>query len=131
MQYVLPDSNEAWEDRCMFKKIFAAHQYKIILSTPIIFLVIVSSTGVLGVGNVFFFSTESKNFFVVGEQIPVTLEISTKTPVNAVGGTIFFSSDALFTIFFMRNFWMFSDLVNKGELDILLTKPVHPLFKSG
>lgn len=41
---------------------------------------------------------------------------------------IFFASDALFTTFFQRNFWMFSDLVNKGELDILLTKPVHPLF---
>ena len=26
------------------------------------------------------------------------------------------------------NFWLFSDLVNKGELDILLTKPIHPLF---
>ena len=41
---------------------------------------------------------------------------------------IFFASDALFTIFFQRNFWNFSDLVNHGELDILLTKPVHPLF---
>ena len=41
---------------------------------------------------------------------------------------IFFASDALFTIFFQRNFWNFSDLVNKGELDILLTKPIHPLF---
>jgi ABC-2 type transport system permease protein len=41
---------------------------------------------------------------------------------------IFFASDAVFTVFFQRNFWMFSDLVNKAELDILLTKPVHPLF---
>lgn len=41
---------------------------------------------------------------------------------------IFFASDAIFTIFFQRNYWMFSDLVNKGELDILLTKPIHPLF---
>lgn len=41
---------------------------------------------------------------------------------------IFFASDALFTVFFQRNFWTFSDLVNKGELDILLTKPIHPLF---
>ena len=41
---------------------------------------------------------------------------------------IFFASDALFTILFQRNFWNFSDLVNKGELDILLTKPIHPLF---
>ncbi len=43
---------------------------------------------------------------------------------------IFFASDALFTTFFQRNFWNFSDLVNKGELDILLTKPAHPLFLS-
>src|SRR5262249_2777708 len=40
---------------------------------------------------------------------------------------IFFASDALFTTFFQRNFWNFSDLVNKGELDILLPKPAHPL----
>ncbi len=41
---------------------------------------------------------------------------------------VFFSSDALFTVFFQRNFWVFSDLVNKGELDILLTKPTSPVF---
>jgi ABC-2 type transport system permease protein len=41
---------------------------------------------------------------------------------------IFFASDAIFTTLFQRNFWEFSDLVNQGELDILLTKPVHPLF---
>ncbi|RYZ72069.1 MAG: hypothetical protein EOP09_03735, partial [Proteobacteria bacterium] len=34
---------------------------------------------------------------------------------------IFFASDAIFTTLFQRNFWNFSDLVNKGELDILLT----------
>ncbi len=43
---------------------------------------------------------------------------------------IFFSSDALFTTFFQRNFWNFSDLVNKGELDILLTKPASTVFLS-
>ena len=41
---------------------------------------------------------------------------------------VFFASDALFTTFFQRNFWNFSDLVNRGELDILLTKPVSPIF---
>jgi ABC-2 type transport system permease protein len=41
---------------------------------------------------------------------------------------IFFASDAIFTTCFQRNFWEFSDLVNQGELDILLTKPIHPLF---
>ena len=58
--------------------------------------------------------------------------------VNAIAGWtkdqvffflgVFFASDAIFSTFFARNFWMFSDLVNKGELDILLTKPIHPLF---
>jgi ABC-2 type transport system permease protein len=41
---------------------------------------------------------------------------------------IFFASDALFATFFSTSFWRFSDLVNKGELDIILTKPLHPLF---
>lgn len=41
---------------------------------------------------------------------------------------IFFASDAINATFFQRNFWQFSDLVNKGELDILLTKPVSPVF---
>lgn len=43
---------------------------------------------------------------------------------------IFFATDALFTAFFQRNFWQFSDLVNHGELDVFLTKPVSPLFLS-
>ena len=41
---------------------------------------------------------------------------------------VYFTSDAIFTILFNRNFWMFPALVNQGELDILLTKPIHPLF---
>lgn len=41
---------------------------------------------------------------------------------------IFFATDALYTVLFNRSFWMFPDLVNKGELDILLTKPIHSLF---
>jgi ABC-2 type transport system permease protein len=41
---------------------------------------------------------------------------------------IFFASDALFSTLFASSFWRFSDLVNKGELDIILTKPIHPLF---
>ena len=41
---------------------------------------------------------------------------------------MFFASDAISTVLFQRNFWQFSDLVNRGELDILLTKPVSALF---
>ncbi len=41
---------------------------------------------------------------------------------------IFISSDALFTTFFQRSFWNFPDLISHGDLDILLTKPVSPIF---
>lgn len=41
---------------------------------------------------------------------------------------IFISSDALFTTFFQRAFWMFPNLVNQGDLDILLTKPINTAF---
>ena len=41
---------------------------------------------------------------------------------------IFISSDALFTTFFQRSFWGFPDLISHGDLDILLTKPVSPIF---
>lgn len=41
---------------------------------------------------------------------------------------LFFAADALYTVLFNRAFWMFPDLVNKGELDILLTKPINSLF---
>lgn len=41
---------------------------------------------------------------------------------------LFFATDAVFTTFFQRNFWQFNALVNKGELDILLTKPANPIF---
>ena len=65
-------------------------------------------------------------FTVIYANVP-TLAGWTKPQVYFFLG-IFFASDALFTTLFQRNFWNFSDLVNKGELDILLTKPVHPLF---
>jgi ABC-2 type transport system permease protein len=65
-------------------------------------------------------------FQVIYANVP-TLAGWTQPQIFFFLGT-FFSSDALFTIFFQRNFWAFGDLINKGELDILLTKPVNPLF---
>lgn len=65
-------------------------------------------------------------FNIIYANVP-TLAGWTKPQVFFFLG-VFFSSDALFTTLFQRNFWNFSDLVNKGELDILLTKPVNPLF---
>lgn len=76
--------------------------------------------------DVIWIGVEVALFSVIYANVPV-LAGWTKPQVYFFLG-IFFASDALFTTFFQRNFWMFSDLVNKGELDILLTKPVHPLF---
>jgi ABC-2 type transport system permease protein len=41
---------------------------------------------------------------------------------------IFISSDALFTTLFQRTFWQFPYLINQGDLDVLLTKPVNTVF---
>lgn len=76
--------------------------------------------------DVIWMGVEISLFTVLYANVP-TIAGWTKPQVYFFLG-IFFASDALFSTFFMRNFWMFSDLVNKGELDILLTKPVHPLF---
>ena len=82
----------------MIKRLFRSHQYKIILGAPIIFLVLINSSGTLGAGNIFFLSTEHKNFSSVGEEIPVTVEIYTKSPINAIGGTLTFSPEILSVI---------------------------------
>lgn len=41
---------------------------------------------------------------------------------------IFISSDSLFTTFFQRSFWNFPNLINQGDLDIILTKPISGIF---
>ncbi|MFZ9595492.1 MAG: ABC transporter permease [Bdellovibrionia bacterium] len=71
-------------------------------------------------------AVEASLFSVIYANVP-TLAGWSKPQVYFFLG-IFFASDALFTVFFQRNYWVFSDLVNRGDLDILLTKPVHPLF---
>ncbi len=76
--------------------------------------------------DVVWIGVEVSLFSVLYANVP-TLGGWTKPQVYFFLG-IFFSSDALFTTFFQRNFFAFSDLINKGELDILITKPVSPLF---
>lgn len=78
----------------MIKKFIESHPRKILIGAPIIFLVIVNLTGSLTSGNFFAFSTKH-NFLIVGSEVPVTLTVTAKTPVNAVGGTIIFPPEAL------------------------------------
>lgn len=79
----------------MVKKLFSTHRKKIIISAPIIFLVLVSGGGILGGGNHFVFTAKDTNFPVVGDELSVTLEMDTKTPINAVGGTMQFDPTVL------------------------------------
>lgn len=78
----------------MIKKFIASHPRKIIIGTPIIFLILVNLTGALAPGNFFSFSTKS-SFVIVGDEVPVSLLLAAKTPVNAAGGTIIFNPNVL------------------------------------
>lgn len=77
------------------KEFLKNHKRKIIVGAPIIFLLLINSTSALSGGNVFLFGTANSSFVAVGDGVPVELQISTKTPVNAVGGTVTFSPDIL------------------------------------
>jgi hypothetical protein len=77
------------------KKFLGTHQKKIVVSAPIIFLLLIGSSGILSTGNTLSLSASDTQFPSVGDATPVILDVSTKTGVNAIGGTITFSSDAL------------------------------------
>jgi len=84
------------------------------------------------------------NFFAMtfADLIWILLEASffqiIYSNINAINGWtrpqvffflgVFVSSETLFTIFFQRTFWRFPELINLGDLDILLTKPANAIF---
>lgn len=76
-----------------YKNLLASHRRKIIIGAPIIFLLLVNVSG--SGGNVFSFTAENSVFATVGDAIPVRLEVSTKSPVNAIGGKVIFPADIL------------------------------------
>ncbi len=71
------------------------HRKKIYYSAPIIFLLLIGTTSTLTAGNAFLFSAQSTLFPSVGDAVPVVLEVSTKTSINAAGGTIAFAPEIL------------------------------------
>jgi hypothetical protein len=79
----------------MFKNFFKNHQYKIILGAPIIFLVIINSSSMIGDGNIFFFTNSSSGFITVGDEAEITLSLRTASPINAVGATVTITPDVL------------------------------------
>ena len=77
-----------------YQDFLSSHKRKIIIGAPIIFLLLVNVSGI-GAGNIFYFTAENTLFASVGDAVPVRLEISTKSPINAVGGKVVFPSDIL------------------------------------
>ena len=71
------------------------HRKKIYYGAPIIFLLLLGTTSTLAAGNAFLFSAQSTLFPSVGDAVPVILEVSTKTSINAAGGTIVFAPEIL------------------------------------
>jgi hypothetical protein len=86
----------------IFKEVFEQHRYKIIFSAPIIFLLLFNTAGVVGSGNIFFFTPEKTIFPMVGENVRISLNVTTKLPINAVGGTIVFPPEFLAVDTFSR-----------------------------
>lgn len=76
------------------KKLFASHRIKIIVGTPIIFLLLINSSKLGGLGNAIILSPGSA-FAETGSEVTVNVNITTRTPVNAIGGIIEFSPEYL------------------------------------
>ncbi len=75
-------------------RVFAhRHKRKIVTGAPIIFLLLLGSSGALMNGNTLSFSNLETPFVTVGDEIHVSLDLTTRTPVNATGGTVTFPSD--------------------------------------
>jgi hypothetical protein len=87
----------------IFKEVFEQHRYKFILSAPVIFLLLINTVGVAGSGNIFFFTPEKTIFAVTGENVHIALNIDTKLPINAVGGTVVFPPEFLAIDTFSRD----------------------------
>lgn len=79
----------------MIKKYFRKHKIKIYWSAPIIFLVILNSSGIIGAGNVFVLQTPISPFNLVGDGVDVRLNMYAKSPVNAIGGILHFPPELL------------------------------------
>ena len=77
------------------KHFLGTHRKKIYYGAPIIFLLLIGTTSTLAAGNAYLFSTPSTLFPAVDDSVPITLDVATKSAINAAGGTITFNSDVL------------------------------------
>lgn len=74
---------------------FRSHRKKIVTGAPIIFLLLIGSTGILSGANTLTLRGDGHVFATIGDEIPVTLELNTRTAINATGGTVIFPPQLL------------------------------------
>ena len=77
------------------KLFFRSHKKKIVAGAPIIFLLLLGGSGILSSGNTLSFSTPQSVFISVNDEVPVSLDLSTRTAINAAGGTVTFPPEYL------------------------------------
>lgn len=65
------------------------HRHKIIVGAPIIFLLLISSDKIIGSGNELY-PTTTKYFYQTGDEVTIHIHVSTRAPINAVGGTLIY-----------------------------------------
>ncbi len=78
----------------MVVNILQKHRHKIILGAPVLFLFFVSGGTDLGASG-YVFDVSGTPFMKVGESRDISVLVDTKSPVNAVGGTILFPNDKI------------------------------------
>ncbi|KKW37041.1 MAG: hypothetical protein UY81_C0006G0015 [Candidatus Giovannonibacteria bacterium GW2011_GWA2_53_7] len=76
-----------------FHNFFKTHRYKILVGTPIVFLLIMNSAEVLESENRYTIVTDGSPFVLVDKTVHLTLIVNSNAPVNALGGTITFPKD--------------------------------------
>lgn len=69
------------------RRFFRTHHRKIIIGTPIIFLLLVGSSRIIGGGNELY-PTATKRFYETGDEVIVRIGVDTRVPVNAIGGVL-------------------------------------------
>lgn len=77
-----------------YPQLFSTHKKKIIIGAPILFLLLINA-GVSLSGNTYRLVPEGTVFTTVADAVPIRLEVTTKSAVNAMGGTVTFAPQVL------------------------------------
>jgi hypothetical protein len=78
-----------------FHNFFKTHRYKILVGTPIIFLLLMNTGEMLESANRYVATTNTSPFLTVGSTAHITLRAESNMLVNALGGTISFPANLI------------------------------------